>query len=705
MQPKNWLWLCALLVSAGLVGAVRAAAPVAPSYRGAQEAMEEIRRSWSGPGAQTPESAPGWNALFDALLADLQTYSRAESDEARQEALDRIEQTANLLATVSWPAADRLKQELDSWLSARLRLAQAQRRLTETLAALPQTDDPKLKANRAQWLDFVKNGIGSALRAYEAAESVSQRQLALDHVHEALDALKRQEQHQTWAPAFELLAALSAIFNQPNVEILADVATVAPIFERNLVETGPVTRKGYTSQVTAGQKTGFGLLPSDDGVAFFNSQQYVSVTPIWDFQNQVASNPQGQRAARLYQFSATTYDSAELTVTVVLRGTGLDIAPSYRHAIDASISSAPTCEGGFGRAVAGLIGMNQQAINNRVYEGSIGQFRQRIPQEALEEGQERIAVEQSRRNADLRKRLLVSDNVIGIRNFLLTQLRLRSRPDAAQVGGVLEVRNAPRQRGADTGKPSKLQTSEPGVTANIHVGSLLSSAAAAAYEDPQVRGAQNVMIVIKDVPPGTPPRDAYTLERNADFATYAKAVQDVKKAPNSKATALRITRPEDPPNFITDARGFLVALVRDLQVEVPAPPQEARGGPMGAPAQIYRIKLPLAEIALSYQVEVGPEKSLRVRAKVEDFAPGPNAQVWAIDRDESKAASLSRFSTAIIVSAMVARLRSQPIDVTLDQSRLPGFTIRSISAPDPTGWVHVGLVRDPNAPPPAISQR
>ena len=47
-------------------------------------------------------------------------------------------------------------------------------------------------------------------------------------------------------------------------------------------------RKGYVSQVTAGPKTGFGLMTSDDGIAFYNKQQFTSVTPIWDFQNRIA---------------------------------------------------------------------------------------------------------------------------------------------------------------------------------------------------------------------------------------------------------------------------------------------------------------------------------------------------------------------------------------------------------------------------------
>ena len=194
--------------------------------------------------------------------------------------------------------------------------------------------------------------------------------------------------------------------------------------------------------MTAGPKTGFGLLASDDGIAFFNRQTYVSVTPIWDFQNQIASDQRGQRAAKLYQFSATTVDQAELTITTVIRPSGLGIYPSWTHAIDASINSAPTEGAELGRTIACLIGMNQQAITNRVYEGSIGRFREQIPIESREEGLERIAVEQENRNADLKAKYLVGNDTAAIKDVLITGLVLPSRPEAAFVAGVLNWRGS-----------------------------------------------------------------------------------------------------------------------------------------------------------------------------------------------------------------------------------------------------------------------
>jgi hypothetical protein len=178
-------------------------------------------------------------------------------------------------------------------------------------------------------------------------------------------------------------------------------------------------------------------------------------------------------------------------------------------------------------------------------------------------------------------------------------------------------------------------------------------------------------------------------------------VDDARKAKNPKVTALRITRPQQPPEFSVDARGFLVALIHDFQIDVPAPEGEARGGLVGAAAKIYRIKMPLAEVALSYQVDT-PLKALHIRAKVEDFIPGTNAEVLAITDDETKAVPLSRFSAALVLGAMGGRLRAQPIEYTLDQSKLPGVSIRSVSPLDPSGWLRLTLDRNPNSAPPAF---
>jgi hypothetical protein len=706
MRGTSWLMVLGVVGCLGVAvrEAAGQAAPAAPTYVGVERTIESIREAWSKPEARPEPNADGWNALFNTLLDQLQGYAQAQDDAARLTALNRLYEISAALETVAWPPAATVRAELREWLRPRVRLAWARKRLSETVSALPPASDPAVQANRTRWTDFVANDLGGALREYDAARTVQQRQGALRRLHEVLASLDRQNQGQwsqgrPWAPSWELEAAMNDLFNRPNLDIAADVATVAPIFDANLVTTGPVTRKGYTSMVTAGPKTGFGLIPLDGGIGFYNSQSMVSVTPIHDFQQQIAQDPQGQRAAKLYYFSATTYDWSNMTVTAVITPGGLTLSPSSTHNINAAIGSAPTAGNGLGRGIAALIGMNKDKITQKVYEGALPKFQQQIPQEAQEEALERISVEQAQRNADLRSKYLIGNDTAAVRDFLIRQLWMASRPEAIFVGGRFEWRGAPDQRGADMPQPPKLaSTYEPGVTADLHLGSLLTSAASGIWLQDKVRSAQNLMIQTKAVPPGTPPKDAVSVTENVSFADYVKAVDAARNAHDPRVQALRITRPQQPPEFSTDARGYLVALVRGFQLDVPAPDQQSGGAMLGVPAKILRLKAPLVEVALSYQLDNSTPGSLRLKGKIQEFNPGTTGEVIAINDDENQGKPLTRFQSAIVMTALGGRIRSQNIDVSLDQLRLPGFQIRSVSPLDPSGWARINLVRTAGAP-------
>ena len=291
--------------------------------------------------------------------------------------------------------------------------------------------------------------------------------------------------------------------------------------------------------------------------------------------------------------------------------------------------------------------------------------------------------------------------MLSVKDILIKDLSLRSRPQAVLIGGVFGMRDAPRQIGADLPEPAALRALEPGVRANVHLGSLLGSLVAGMYKREQVRSVDNLMVVIKEVPPGTPPREGVEVTKNVDFATFAKKLDDSRKAKpgTPKTTVLRVMRPKEPAEFSTDARGFLVALIRDVQLDVPAPENQQKGGFVGAPAKVYRIKVPLVELSLSYKIDITKPGVIHVQAKVEDFNPGSDGTVLAITDDETKGALLSKFSTAFVLGALGGQLRQQSIDTSLDDIKIPGFLIRSVSPLDPSGWVRVSLDRDPTAPP------
>ncbi|WP_165065610.1 hypothetical protein [Paludisphaera rhizosphaerae] len=686
--------LAATVIVAGAIATPQASAAPAPStYANVEKAIRDINEGWSRPDAPKDPNAPGWGVFFEAILLQAKKYDQAQKPEDRLTALNQLYQMSVALEPVAWQPAQAVREELRSWLRPRVQLAWAERRIDDHIKGLPPTTDPSVQANRQAWADFVGNDLGKALSKYHGASSVGQRQDGLNDIHRALAALNQRNASQPWQPSAELQNAINGLFNQPNLDVTADLSIVQPIFDAPLVQTGPVYRKGYWSQVTAGPKTGFGLLPSDNGIAFYNRQQLQSSTPITDFQNQIAADPQGQRAARMYYFSATTYDWAEQTIVALLSPSGLSLTPQSTHNISAQICSAPQAGGGLMRAIAGLVGYSQDRINNEVYQNALPRFQQQIPQEAQEEAEERIAGELAQRNGQIRQ-YLPGNNLLAIQEFLISGLTMRSRPDAVYVGGLFQSSTGDHQRGADSPQPARFAAPDAGLTADIHVGSVLTSAVDGLFHRPGVQEVQNFMIVTHDVPPGTPPGEAVTVTKNVDFPTYLKAVDEAKKANNPKVQAIRVKRPSQAPTFAADARGFLVAVVKDVEIEVPAPdPNSQAGKAVGVEAKVLRIKLPQAEIALSYKVDPKSANSFHVSGKVEDLTVPPTSEVVAILDDEKAPHSLNRFSGALVITALLGKLRTTPLDLNLDNVRLPGLAITSISPVDPSGWARVNLVR------------
>jgi hypothetical protein len=679
------------------------AAPAPPTYIGVERTIDSIRQAWLRPKARPEPDADGWNSRFNTLLEQLQAYAGAEDEAGRLRALNRVSEIQAALETVAWPSAATLRAEVREWLRPRARLAWAGRQLSDTVESLPPASDPAAQANRTRWLNFVRNDLRGALRAYDGGQTVQQRQEALRRLHEVRANLHRQNhgqqsQGRTWAPSWELEAAMNDLFNRPNVDIVADVATVQPVFEANLVTTSTVIHHGYTSMVTAGPKTGFGLIPLDGGIGFYNSQSMFFITLIHDFQQRLAQDPQGQKATQLYDFTARTYDWSNLTVTKTITPDGLSISPNVTHSIDAVICSTPAQGNGLKRGIATLIGMNKDKITQEVKEGALPRFQEQIPQETKEEVLERSSVLQAKLNADLRSTYLPGNDTAQVSDFLIKQLSMASRPEAIYVGGRFEWRGAPDQRGADMPRPPRLaSTIEPGVTADLHLGSVLTSAASGLWRQNKFRSVQNVMIQTKAVPPGTPPEDLVEVRENVSLADFIKAVDAARNVHDPRVQALRISRPQQPPAFSTDARGYLVALVRDFQIDASPPGQQSGGAMLGVPARVLRFKAPLVEVALSYQLDQSTPGSLQLKAKIQEFNPGTRGEVLAINDDGNQAKPLTRFRSAIVMTALVARMRGQNIDINIDQLKLPGFAIRSISPLDPSGWARINLVRTKSA--------
>lgn len=681
----------------GMIGAGLGAAPAAPSYQEVDRTINRVRTAWAVPGVSDP-NAPGWNAFFDALKKELHTYSTVSDANSQLVSLNSIYKMSTALEGIAWPPALELRENLRAWLRPRVRLAWAGRRLIDSIHSLTNTTDSNVNSNRERWVRFVENDLGAALRRYDAADTVAKRLEGLKGIYGSLASLQVGNQARPWVPSLELERALNDLYNLPNLDISADVATLTPVLSNDLIQTGPIYRKGYVSQVTAGPKTGFGLLWSDQGIAFYNKQIATSVTPITDFQNQMMQDPQGRRAAKLYYFSATSQDVSETTVVAVLGPNGLQLGPQYTHNTDAFIGSLKQSGKGLGRFVASIVGFNQQRMTQKVYEGAIDKIRQNVVQESAELGGEKIAQAAAEQNAKI-ARYLIGNNMLALGNLLVTGLSLRSRPENALIGGTIQWRGAADQIGAYEPQPSKFGTPESGVSADLHLSSIMTSLTRGYLQSDAVKDLHNLMIVTKKVAPNTPPREGIAVSRNADYPTYLKAVGEARAANDPKVLAIRVKRPGHSPEFAADANGHLVALVHDFQIEVPAPPQAARGGLFGPPAQVYRIEAPRAEVVISFKVTPDTQNTpVRLSGRIEAFDPGPNARVVSVNEDESKAQPLTAFTSTFVLNFFKTKIQGQPIDIPLSNLQLRGFAIRQVSSLDPSGWIRVNLVRTSNSP-------
>ena len=118
---------------------------------------------------------------------------------------------------------------------------------------------------------------------------------------------------------------------------------------------------------------------------------------------------------------------------------------------------------------------------------------------------------------------------------------------------------------------------------------------------------------------------------------------------------------------------------------------------------MYRLTSPLAEVSITFKIEPqSATQPLRLTGRIVGFDQGPDARIFAVRDDEAKAEQLTRFTSTIIFGVMRAKLVGQPIDVPLRKLDIPGFTLRSVSPLDPSGWIRVIL--DRTGPFPAVAQ-
>ncbi|MFO0960681.1 MAG: hypothetical protein U0800_25135 [Isosphaeraceae bacterium] len=626
----------------------------------------------------------------------MKEYAAATTENDRLKALGKLHAYFNSLRQVNWAPAVRVRQELQTWMKPRVALAWASRRLIEGVRGLPQTNSEAAKANREHWVRFVGDRVGTALHDYESAASAGQRVEALGRLRTALADLRSGNQARPWSYSMELQKALDDLYDIPNVDATVDLPTLTGFLSRDVVEAGPIWWKGQTTYVTPGRRTGFGLLYSDTGIAFYNSQLARNVTPINGFQEQLAADPQGQQATRLYTFAATSRDNSQVTVTTILSPYGLSIMPQTSHEVDLAVRADPAQGGNLARRFATLFGMGRDQIQERVREGALTRLRQQVPQNADELAAIRAADAQVQQNARLRN-VLPGDGSVRLGPMAMTQASFRSRPDRALIGGKVGWVGGPPPRGADMQQPANFLTSDPGVSADVHLPSLIGNAAEGYLTSPSAKDIHNVMLVgRKGEAAPLPDAPKFDITQNADYATFYRAVEEGRANPESKGMPIRVKRPAKPPEFVADSEGRIVAVIRDLRVEVGVPKPTGLTGLIGGnSARVYRITAPKAELTISFQIQpAAAGQPIRILGKIETLDIGTDATVESVGEREDEAQAVGTLLRAGALAVLTSRVNNQSIDVPLNNVQIPqGFALRSVSPLDPTGWIRLVLSR------------
>lgn len=700
------------------------ASQATPSYQLVLNGIDQSRELLTGD-QQDPENVENWNAFFDAVVSELSTQAGAESAADRAKSLDRLSRMQAAMASRNWGPSNRIAEALGTWLEPRLTLSRSIEALEQAVAQLPgdviaeeegegneeegdeaPTED-RASVLKTKWTTYV-NRLNGAIRDYESAQSVGDRINAGRKLRAGLASLRWTQSSYPWAPAGQLSMAMQSLLDRPNMQVVADANTLSPFLSQQLVNPEVIYFKGQTSYVQPGYRTGFGLMHSNDGIAFYNGQWSHSTTPVSDFQQQVASEPRGRQAANMYQFGATIYNTNHVTASAVLTPEGLFVTPQNQPIVSAAFGLTP--QPGFGpgltRFVASLIGFNQQRILSEVQQQALPQIHAETASGTAELAAIKTAEEVGKQNAMIRQ-YLVGNRTLRLEDFAVTQLNFSSAPWAAYISGVVQwAYEAGPQIGADFPKPPEFLQPSNGLTVDLHLNSALTNLAAGFYQTDEVRNIETMLV--KVIPPeGDAPIDeGIEFVPNASYEDLLTAIDELKEqTDNPEAIALRVTKPNEPPAFAVDAEGRLVAFLRGVTIEVPAPDNIGgnSGGLFGLGATAPRtLRFILDEVEVTVDATITPEnggRAVRVKGTIASVSyGGPGTTVVTVGNSEDETQALNLINRSGALGVLAGRLQGQDVDAPVPLDDLQGILISEISEIHPSGWMRVVLQLDPNQP-------
>lgn len=144
--------------------------------------------------------------------------------------------------------------------------------------------------------------------------------------------------------------------------------------------------------------------------------------------------------------------------------------------------------------------------------------------------------------------------------------------------------------------------------------------------------------------------------------------------------------------------------MHDLQIDLPVPAQMANSPLAGAKAKVYRLDAKTAEFVFEIKPVTQPDGTIRLTGNLKELNTSPGSRVLAINDDESRALPLDPFRSVLIYQGFANAIKAKPLDVPVQNLKMRGYVITSISDLDPTGWMRVVLTPTGERPlPPAAT--
>lgn len=637
------------------------AANAAPTYRNVIDQLDKI----------SPNASPEIKDAATKLKTDLANQIQATDLNERLDRLKKLQEDSVKWAswTAADPAADQVSKAVNRWVDPRLKAIEYAISARDSIkAGTNGTTDEHKKA-----YDEIVVPLIDVLHQYEVADKTGLRFDAREKIRSLVSRLEERLKQLSWPDAQEIINTIESRWESPNLMFTVSAEGLRPLLDRGFVNPESILYKGRVSNVTPGEKKGYGLIPSDDSIAFYIRQAMTSITPVTDFQQQVQSNQGGRILTRGYNLGNTIQNDSIVTMSVAVRPTGVALSPSYVNSVQPQLSIGPKQGGGMTRAVMGLAGMNQQRIVGTIYQRSIGQIQSETEVNSLELGQLRANESAAMINEKLSGFLRSNDSLI-FERIVAERIKVRTEPTHihAETRVLYQVPGI-RSIGPLDVPPPLDPVDDRYITAALHIPNVVENLASNFFEELSKRGPATIAFLPDQDMDGALEVEVQSGQELLHLAVgeslrITKEPKGAKLAPGQPFAAIKISEEKLVPHFTMDDKGHIVMMLKAFKMDIAAPAltlfSEGRMG--GA----IRIDSPGAELDMEIlNLPATKDQPERLAVKVHSFQLDPRSKIFTYSEASKEPTELSTFRKATVLAAASAFLASKPFDLPLDALR------------------------------------